>query len=162
MAEHRFVLNGEPITVKAPAEMPLVWVLRDVLNLTGTKYGCGRGLCRSCTVLVDGRAQPSCLLAVGRVRGEVTTIEGVAKDERHPVLEAWEAEQVPQCGWCQPGQILEATALLRAHPSPTDAQVDDAMRTHLCRCGTYGRIKKAIARAARPLSVDVDGDPGAR
>jgi isoquinoline 1-oxidoreductase alpha subunit len=153
MPAHRLQLNGQTVTVNAPADMPLVWVLRDILNLTGTKYGCGRGLCRSCTVLIDGVAQPSCLTPVGSVKGSITTIEGFAADAQHPVLQAWEAEQVPQCGWCQPGQILEAAALLARHPAPTDAQVDDAMRTHLCRCGTYGRIKKAIARAARPLPV---------
>lgn len=159
MSEHRFVLNGAPVTVRVADDVPLVWVLRDVLNLTGTKYGCGRGLCRACTVHVDGRPTPSCLLPIGELKGEVTTIEGLAQRPDHPVLRAWEAEQVPQCGWCQPGQIMSATALLQAHPRPSDADIAAAMRPHLCRCGTYNRIKKAIGRAARSLPVAPEASP---
>lgn len=125
--------------------MPLLWVLRDVLGMTGTKYGCGLGQCGACTVLIDGAAVRSCTLAAADVRGEVTTIEGLADgDTLHAVQTAWIEAQVPQCGYCQSGQILAAVALLRAKPRPTDVEIDEGMRGNLCRCGTYPRIRRAI------------------
>jgi isoquinoline 1-oxidoreductase subunit alpha len=142
-------VNGEVMQVEAAPEMPLLWVLRDLLGLTGTKYGCGKGLCGACTVHVDGQAARACLTPVGTVDGRlVTTIEGLSPDRSHPVQAAWIAEQVPQCGYCQSGQIMQAAALLATTPRPTDAQVDDAMRGNLCRCATYQRIRRAICRAS--------------
>ncbi len=135
--------------------MPLLWVLRDVLGLTGTKYGCGASICGACTVLLDGEPIRTCVRPIATVQGEITTIEGLTDEDgrRHPVQSAFEAEQVPQCGYCQSGQVLAATALLRRRPQPTDAEMDEAMRGHICRCGTYLRIRQAIRRAA-----DVAGD----
>jgi isoquinoline 1-oxidoreductase subunit alpha len=142
-----FTVNGKKLTVDVPPDTPLLWVIREELQLTGTKYGCGEGLCGACTVHIDGKARRSCITKVSEVKGKkVVTIEGVA--ESHPVKQAWIAEQVPQCGYCQPGQIMQATALLKEHPKPTDAQLDTAMAGNLCRCGTYQRIRKAINRAA--------------
>ncbi|RIL11431.1 (2Fe-2S)-binding protein [bacterium] len=130
--------------------MPLLWVLRDLIGLTGAKYGCGEGECGACTVLVDGVAEPSCLVRAAQVRGRaVTTIEGLSADGSHPLQRAWMAEDVPQCGYCQAGQIMGAAALLAAHPEPTDAQIDAALAGHVCRCGTYVRIRAAIHRAAK-------------
>jgi isoquinoline 1-oxidoreductase alpha subunit len=140
-------VNGKKQTVDVPPDVPLLWVIRDHLKLTGTKYGCGEGLCGACTVHIDGKAQRSCSVRVGDVRGKkIVTIEGVA--ENHPVKQAWIAEQVPQCGYCQPGQIMQAAALLKEHPKPSDSQIDRAMNGNLCRCGTYQRIRKAVNRAA--------------
>jgi isoquinoline 1-oxidoreductase alpha subunit len=132
-----------------PPDTPLLWVLRDELGLTGTKYGCGIGACGACTVHVAGQPMRSCSLAVSAV-GEraVVTIEGLSNDHRHPVQQAWIEEDVPQCGYCQAGQIMSAAALLARVPRPTDQQIDDAMSGNLCRCGTYGRIRSAIHRAA--------------
>ena len=142
-------VNNVVRTVDVPADTPLLWVLRDVLDLKGTKYGCGSGLCGSCTVLVGGRAVRSCMTHVGSVVGEaITTIEGLSADASHPVQEAWEALDVPQCGYCQPGQMMSAAALLSRTPHPTDADIDAAMSGNLCRCGTYPRIRAAIHQAA--------------
>jgi isoquinoline 1-oxidoreductase subunit alpha len=132
-------------------EMPLLWVLRDELGLTGTKYGCGSGQCGACTVHVNGDAIRSCLTQVGAVTGkEITTIEGLSSDRRHPVQRAWLIEEVPQCGYCQSGQLMAAAALLRRNPKPTDADIDATM-TNICRCGTYPRIRKAVHRAAQSV-----------
>jgi isoquinoline 1-oxidoreductase alpha subunit len=144
-----FTLNGKSRTVEVSPEMPLLWVLRDVLNMTGTKFGCGMALCGACTVHVNGEATRSCTLAVSSVAGKrVTTIEGLSADASHPVQKAWIEEDVPQCGYCQSGQIMSAVALLAKKPKPTDADIDDAMSGNICRCGTYQRIRKAIHRAA--------------
>lgn len=142
-------VNGEAQTFDLPEDTPLLWALRDGLGLTGSKYGCGVGLCGACTVHLDGVAVPACQIPVGQAAGRaVTTIEGLAGDGGHPVQRAWLAEQVPQCGWCQSGQIMTAAALLAATPRPTNDEVDAAMRPVLCRCGTYPRVRRAIARAA--------------
>jgi isoquinoline 1-oxidoreductase subunit alpha len=141
-------VNGESRTVDVPAEMPLLWVLRDALNLTGTKYGCGMALCGACTVLLDGEATRTCVTLVSAVGSRaITTIEGLSPDGSHPVQRAWIAEEVPQCGFCQSGQVLAAVALLEKNSDPTDADIDAAM-TNICRCGTYQRIRRAIHRAA--------------
>jgi isoquinoline 1-oxidoreductase alpha subunit len=143
-------INGKEVEVAAPADMPLLWVLRDLLGLTGTKFGCGMAQCGACTVHVDGRAVRSCVLPVSAVRGRaVTTIEGLSPDASHPVQRAWVEEDVVQCGYCQPGQIMGAAALLAAVPNPTDAQIDAAMSGNVCRCGTYVRIRSAVKRAAK-------------
>jgi len=144
-----FTLNGDPVQVDVPDEMPLLWLLRDVRNLTGTKYGCGVGQCGACTVHLDGAAIRSCMTPASAVAGRaVTTIEGLAGDELHPLQAAWLAEQVPQCGYCQSGQLMSAAALLTVTPQPTDTEIDAAMSGNLCRCGTYPRIRRAIHRAA--------------
>ena len=145
-----FVINGRPTRVDVPANMPLLWVIRDVLNLRGTKYGCGMALCGACTVHIDGEATRSCVTPVSEVAGKkVTTIEGLSADLNHPVQKAWIELDVPQCGYCQSGQIMSAAALLAKKPRPTDAEVDDAMSGNICRCGTYQRIREAIHRAAQ-------------
>lgn len=145
----RLTINGEEREVALPDDTPLLWAVRDGLGLTGTKYGCGAALCGACLVHLDGAAVPSCQIPLGQAAGRaVTTIEGLSADRSHPVQRAWLAEQVPQCGWCQSGQIMAAAALLAATPSPTDQEIDAAMRPVLCRCGTYPRIRRAIARAA--------------
>jgi isoquinoline 1-oxidoreductase subunit alpha len=142
-------VNNEVRTVDVPPDTPLLWVLRDLLNLTGTKYGCGIGVCGACTVLVGGKAVRSCMTHAGSVAGEaIITIEGLPTDASHPVQQAWEALDVPQCGYCQPGQIMAAAALLSHTPHPTDADIDAAMSGNLCRCGTYQRIRQAIHHAA--------------
>ena len=145
-----FVINGRPTRVDVPANMPLLWVIRDVLNLRGTKYGCGMALCGACKVHIDGEATRSCITPVSEVAGKkVTTIEGLSADVSHPVQKAWIELDVPQCGYCQSGQIMSAAALLEKNPRPTDAEVDDAMSGNICRCGTYQRIREAIRRAAQ-------------
>jgi isoquinoline 1-oxidoreductase alpha subunit len=150
MASLTLLVNGRQHAVDVAPEMPLLWVLRDTLGLTGTKFGCGASLCGACTVLLDERAIRSCQLPVSEAVGHrVTTIEGLAEKGDHPVLRAWVEDEVPQCGYCQPGQIVEAVALLAKHPDPTDAQIDTAMDGVLCRCGTYNRIRRAIHRAAK-------------
>ena len=150
----QFVLqiNNLRRNLEATAEMPLLWVLRDVLNMTGTKYGCGMGLCGACTVHVNGEAMRSCQLSVADAAGKkITTIEGLEQSGLAKVQQAWITEQVPQCGYCQSGQIMSAAALLAANHHPTDAQIDDAMGGNICRCGTYSRIRKAIHRAAQEM-----------
>jgi isoquinoline 1-oxidoreductase alpha subunit len=144
-----FILNGESQTVDVSPDMPLLWVLRDTLNKTGTKFGCGMALCGACTVHINGVATRSCVTQISSVAGKkITTIEGISADGSHPVQQAWMEEDVPQCGYCQSGQIMSAVALLAKTPNPTDAQIDDAMTGNICRCGTYQRIRKAIHRAA--------------
>jgi len=141
-------VNGESHQVEAPADMPLLWVLRDMLNIKGPKFGCGVGECGACTVLIDGIPTRTCVMAAADVEGEITTIEGLTKGERlHKVQAAWIKHEVPQCGYCQSGQILAAVALLAETPEPTDADIDAAM-TNLCRCGTYPRLRAAIHDAA--------------
>ena len=142
-------INGKDHKLDVPADMPLLWALRDKLNMTGTKYGCGIGECGTCTVLVDGVPRQSCRLPAAKMTGrEITTIEGLSADGDHPVQIAWHEEDVPQCGYCQGGQILTAAALLDKNPEPDDAAIDKAMKDNLCRCGTYFRIRKAIKLAA--------------
>ena len=145
-------VNGTTQNIDADADTPLLWVLRDHLSLTGTKYGCGMALCGACTVHVDGVAVRSCVLPLKAVEGKrVTTIEGLSKDRSHPAQRAWIESDVPQCGYCQSGQIMSAAALLGANPSPTDADIDAALSGNICRCGTYVRIRKAVHRAAELL-----------
>jgi aerobic-type carbon monoxide dehydrogenase small subunit (CoxS/CutS family) len=142
-------INGRDVAVAADPDTPLLWVIRDHVNLTGTKFGCGAGLCGACTVHLDGAAIRSCITPLADVEGaEITTIEGLSADGSHPVQQAWLAEQVPQCGYCQPGMIMAAAALLADTPQPSDADIDAAM-TNLCRCGTYDRVRRAIHRAAQ-------------
>jgi len=144
-----FTLNGKSQSVDVSPDMPLLWVLRDTLNMTGTKFGCGMALCGACTVHINGEATRSCITPISSVVGKkVTTIEGLSADGSHPVQQAWMEEDVPQCGYCQSGQIMFAVALLSKKPNPTDADIDDAMSGNICRCGTYQRIRKAIHRAA--------------
>jgi isoquinoline 1-oxidoreductase alpha subunit len=143
-------INGQPHEVDAPGDMPLLWVLRDLLGFTGTKYGCGMGLCGACTVHLDGSAVRSCMTPVRAVvEREITTIEGISTEKTGLVVQkAWLTLGVPQCGYCQSGQIMSAVALVRETPQPTDAQIDSAMNGNICRCGTYTRIRAAIRRAA--------------
>lgn len=141
-------VNGQSHSVSADADTPLLWVLRDELKLTGSKFSCGIGACGACTVLVNGEPTRSCVLPVSAIgNAAITTIEGLSADRSHPVQQAWIAENVPQCGYCQSGMILTAAALLKKNPHPTDADIDTAM-TNLCRCGTYDRVRKAIHKAA--------------
>jgi isoquinoline 1-oxidoreductase subunit alpha len=143
------LVNGVPRSVEADPDMPLLWVLRDRLELRGTKFGCGIGACGSCTVQVDGRAARSCQVPLQEAADRaVTTVEGLSADGSHPVQRAWLEEDVAQCGFCQPGMMMEAAALLRAAPRPGDDAIEAAMRDHVCRCGTYLRIRRAIHRAA--------------
>jgi len=149
MSTIQLIINNSPHQIDVDPYMPLLWVLRDKLNLTGTKYGCGLGLCGACTVHLDGVAVRSCQTAVSSVgTKKITTIEGLSTDNSHPVQLAWIAEQVPQCGYCQCGQIMSAAALLSKTPHPTDDQIDSAMVGNLCRCGMYQRIRRAIYRAS--------------
>lgn len=149
MSSISFKINGKKRTVDVNPDTPLLWVLRDTLGLTGTKFGCGVALCGSCTVLLDGEATRSCVTSVSYCEGKsVTTIEGLSADFTHPLQKAWIEEDVPQCGYCQSGQIMSAAALLEQKPQPTDADIDAAMVGNLCRCGTYPRIRRAIHKAA--------------
>ena len=144
-----FVVNGKRETVDVEPEMPLLWVLRDMLHLTGTKYGCGIALCGACTVHVDGHPMRACVTPMSSLQGKsVVTIEGLSPDVTHPVQQAWIEEDVPQCGYCQSGQIMAAASLLRSTARPTDADIDEAMRGNICRCGTYNQIRRALHRAA--------------
>jgi aerobic-type carbon monoxide dehydrogenase small subunit (CoxS/CutS family) len=147
-------VNGADRPVDVHPDTPLLWVLRDTLGLTGTKFGCGKAVCGSCTVLLNGEAIRSCVTPVSEVAGkEILTVEGLSVDGSHPLQRAWTEEEVPQCGYCQPGQLMAAAALLRQKPSPTDADIDEAMSGVLCRCGTYQRIRRAIHRAAQQGGV---------
>ncbi|HEV8150443.1 MAG TPA: (2Fe-2S)-binding protein [Gemmatimonadales bacterium] len=149
-----FTVNGKPVSLDVAPDTPLLWVLRDNLHLSGTKFGCGIGQCGACTVHLDGVAQKSCQIPAGSAAGKtVVTIEGLSADGTHPVQQAWIAEQVPQCGYCQPGQIMRAAYLLKTKPKPTDADIDTVMSENLCRCGTYQRIRRAIHRAAGEVIV---------
>lgn len=151
----RLNVNGQSHELDVEPEMPLLWVLRDELDITGPKYGCGIAMCGACTVHIDGVAVRACVTPVGEVRGAVTTIEGLGSpDSLHAVQQAWVEHQVAQCGYCQSGQIMAAAALLAANPSPTDAEVDAAMSGNLCRCGTYPRIREAVRSAAKALKGD--------
>jgi isoquinoline 1-oxidoreductase alpha subunit len=142
-------INGQERVIDVDPDTPLLWVLRDVLGMTGTKFGCGRGLCGACTIHLDGEAVRSCVLPLSMVGDKkVKTIEGLSPDSSHPLQRAWIREQVPQCGYCQSGQIMTAAELLVRKPAPTDAEIDSAMSQNLCRCGTYLRIRRAIRRAA--------------
>jgi isoquinoline 1-oxidoreductase alpha subunit len=148
----KFTVNGQAVHYRMDPETPLLWALRDASNLTGTKYGCGTGVCGACTVNIDGKAARSCKVPIGQLEGSfVTTIEALARDRSHPVQQAWVAESVPQCGYCQSGMIMAAAALLDRNDNPSDAEIDAAI-TNLCRCGTYPRIREAVRRAARVKS----------
>jgi isoquinoline 1-oxidoreductase subunit alpha len=150
MATFSLIVNGTPRSVDAEPDMPLLWVLRDLVGLTGTKYGCGVGVCGSCVVHIDGAPMRACLTSVSAAAGRrITTIEGLSSDRSHPLQRAWLAEDVAQCGYCQSGVLMRAAALLTEHPAPTDAEIDDALAGHVCRCGTYQRIRRAIHRAAQ-------------
>ena len=149
MASYKLSINGSSYTVEADPKMPLLWVLRDLLNLTGTKYGCGMSQCGACTVHLNGNAIRACTMPVSAVGTQkVTTIEGLSTDNSHAVQQAWIAEQVPQCGYCQTGQIMSAAALLKSNPKPNRKEIVDAMSGNICRCGTYNQIVCAIERAA--------------
>ena len=155
-------VNGEMRRVDVEPAMPLLWVIREQLGLTGTKFGCGIAQCGACTVHLDGSAVRSCVTPVGAVVGRtVTTLEGLGESGKlHPVQQAWIDEQVPQCGYCQSGQIMSASALLASNPVPSDAEIDAAMRGNICRCGTYGRIRRAIKRAAADAPASTEGTEG--
>lgn len=155
MAKFTLRVNGESRDVEAPADMPLLWALRDLLGLTGAKYGCGMAQCGACTVQVDGQPTRACVTPVSVVEGqEITTIEGLSPDGTHLVQRAWIAEEVPQCGYCQPGQIMTAAALLERNADPTDAQIDAALSGNICRCGTYQRVRHAVRRASARTSAE--------
>ncbi len=148
----RLNVNGRRVDADVEPDTPLLWVLRDTLGLTGTKFGCGAGLCGACSVHIDGRVTRSCMIAAGQLQGkEIITIESIAAEPNHPVIAAWVEEQVPQCGYCQAGQVMAATALLRRNPNPSDADIDREM-TNICRCGTYGNIRTAIRKAAAMMA----------
>ena len=147
----RFTVNGQPVYYRLDPETPLLWALRDASNLTGTKYGCGAGLCGACTVHVDGKAVRSCQVSIAALEGSfVTTIEALSRDRSHPVQQAWIAENVPQCGYCQPGMVMAVAAMLAANQNPSDAEID-AQITNICRCGTYPRVRRAIRHAVRVM-----------
>jgi len=159
----QFRINGEAAAVDVPEDTPLLWVIRDNLGHTGTKFGCGIGLCGACTVQVNGRAVRACITPVSSVADtEVTTIEGLSQGAEHPLIQAWVETQTPQCGYCQPGQIMQAAAMLRDFPNPTDEQIDQMMSGNLCRCMAYVRIRKAIKLAASRMRADAgEVTPGA-
>jgi isoquinoline 1-oxidoreductase alpha subunit len=145
-------INGTPHNIDVDPQMPLLWAIRDIVGLTGTKFGCGIGACGACTVHMDGQAIRSCITPVSVAEGhEIVTIDGLSADGHHPVQNAWRANNVPQCGYCQPGQIMQAAALLQQTPRPTDQQITDAMSGNICRCGTYVRIRAAIKSAAETM-----------
>jgi aerobic-type carbon monoxide dehydrogenase small subunit (CoxS/CutS family) len=148
----KLTLNGKPISVDVAPDTPLLWVIRDTLGLTGTKFGCGQALCGACTVHLDGEAIRSCTTPISAVLGKrITTIEGLSKNGEHPVQVAWQKADVPQCGYCQSGQIMSASALLAKNAHPTDAEIDTAMSANICRCGTYNQIREAIHAAAKSM-----------
>ena len=150
MASFTLTVNGRKVTAEADPATPLLWVLRDTLGLTGTKFGCGASLCGACTVHLDGRAIRSCMTPLSEAADKsITTIEGLSSNRSHPLQKAWIAEDVPQCGYCQSGMIMTAAALLKEKPKPTDQEIDAALGGHICRCGTYQRIRKAVHRAAK-------------
>ncbi|MGK0444301.1 MAG: isoquinoline 1-oxidoreductase alpha subunit [Bermanella sp.] len=152
MVMANFILNGKPMSADVEADTPLLWVIRDELNMTGTKFGCGIGTCGACTVHVGGRATRSCITPVSSVEGaEITTIEGLSENGDHPLQVSWQKLQVPQCGYCQSGQIMQAAALLKDIPNPSDADIDAVMGGNLCRCMTYVRIRSAIHEAANAI-----------
>lgn len=154
MASITLKINNKNITIDADPRMPLLWAIRDLVGLTGTKYGCGIAQCGSCTVHLDGTPVRSCSLPVASASGKsITTIEGLSENNTHPVQQAWIEEQVPQCGYCQSGQIMAAAALLKRNPNPSDKDIDLAMQGHICRCGTYPRIRKAIKTAAHLMGA---------
>jgi aerobic-type carbon monoxide dehydrogenase small subunit (CoxS/CutS family) len=150
MAVFKINVNGKDHSVEAEADMPLLWAIRDIIGLTGTKYGCGIAMCGACSVLVDGESTRSCQLAISEVgKSKVVTVEGLGANGLSPLQKAWVEHDVPQCGYCQTGHLISAAALLKKHPNPTDQQIDDAMGGHICRCGTYTRIKEAVKIAAK-------------
>jgi Aerobic-type carbon monoxide dehydrogenase, small subunit CoxS/CutS homologs len=155
---YKLTVNGRPATVEAPADMPLLWALRDVLHLHGTKYGCGIGMCGACTVHLNGEPARSCQVTIAdAANASVVTIEGLSPDGTHPLQMAWQEVDVPQCGYCQAGQIMSAAALLKKTPRPTDAQIDEALDGNLCRCGTYLSIRRAIHKAAEAAAAGQKG-----
>lgn len=157
MAEFKLKINGQDLKVEVEPATPLLWVIRDTLNMTGTKFGCGLAQCGACTVHLDGTAVRSCTFPVSAAVGKkITTIEGISDDNTHPVQRAWIEMQVPQCGYCQSGQIMSAVALLDKNKKPTDQDIDQAMQGNLCRCGTYTRIRKAIHLAAKMMSHEIN------
>jgi isoquinoline 1-oxidoreductase subunit alpha len=159
---YEITVNGRSVKIDAPGDMPLLWALRDVLHLRGTKYGCGQGLCGACTVLLNGEAVRSCVTPLSSVgKQAVTTIEGLSPDGNHPLQLAWHELDVPQCGYCQAGQIMSAAELLAKKPKPTDKDIDEAMDGNLCRCGTYIRIRSAIHRAAELAGANASAAPAA-
>ena len=150
-----FKLNGQPQSVDVPADMPMLWVLRDVLDMKGTKYGCGVGQCGACSVHLGGQLRRSCQMRASTAEGaDITTIEGLSKDGTHPLQKVWQELDVPQCGYCQAGQLMAAAALLKTKPKPTDADIDAAMERNICRCTTYTRIRDGIHRAAAMSNAD--------
>ncbi len=159
MAKYTLNVNGVKHQVEADPDTPLLWVIRDIVGLTGTKFGCGMALCGACTVHINDQPVRSCSTPISTVKTSqrITTIEGLSPDTSHPVQQAWIAEQVPQCGYCQSGQIMSAVSLLRTNPNPSDADIDNYMSGNLCRCGTYPRIRKAIHRAAELMRADAGG-----
>lgn len=153
MPTYNLKINGESVTVNADSDTPLLWILRDELNLVGTKFGCGIAQCGACTIHVDGVATRSCQLQVSLLdKEEITTIEGLSKDGSHPLQEAWEEVDVPQCGYCQAGQIMTAASFLKENPNPSTQEIREAMHGNLCRCASYNRIEKAVAKAATKMS----------
>ena len=160
MSEFILNINGERKRVKVNGEMPLLWVLRDTLGYTGTKFGCGRGLCGACTIHIDGEATRSCVTSIDSIDEdvEITTIEGLSENDNHPVQQAWFEEDVPQCGYCQSGQIMTAAAFLERNPKPTNSDIDTAMKMNICRCGSYPEIKKAIFKASENPSTKKETD----
>ena len=156
-----FRVNGNSVTVDVPSDMPLLWVIRDVLDLKGTKFGCGISQCGACTVHIDGEPMRSCRERISTVEGkDVVTIEGLSPDGTHALQQAWRELDVPQCGYCQAGQIMAAAGLLAENPRPTDEDIDEAMDRNLCRCGTYTRIREGIHRAARAIATDPEAGSG--
>lgn len=158
MSDFILNINGEEKRVNVDGEIPLLWVLRDFLGYTGTKYGCGRGLCGACTIHIDGEATRSCVTPIDNLDEDVkiTTIEGLSENDNHPVQKAWLKKEVPQCGYCQSGQIMTAAAFLDRNPNPTNSDIDTAMKMNICRCGTYPEIKKAILSVANDKSENKD------